>query len=112
MAEFSGAGGRALYLVAKALGVRVTSYKRSAEVNASVGGAPGSAHLIGAAIDCGRETPDWKVALLKSLSVGPTDGWHEKGTAPHYHFTGGPDTLVRLGLVAGGLVLAWKAVTD
>ena len=110
--SWSAEGGAALHSVATILGVRITSYVRTREENDRVGGAPNSGHVIGACIDVGKETPGWKLGILKGLSVGATDGLHEKGTAPHYHYTGGPQTLWRLGAVAAAAAVVLKGASD
>ena len=75
-----------LHSICDVTGIRVTSWKRGEQENASVGGAPRSLHLLGAAIDFGRETPEEKIDRLKAL--GFTVEYHTKGTAPHYHAYG------------------------
>lgn len=84
------------YYWAELLGVRVTSFKRSEAVNAQVSGSPTSWHLIGGAIDYGRETPAWKRA---ALDIFLTSAFHTKGTAPHYHAVGRPWGVIGLALV-------------
>jgi biotin operon repressor len=91
------------------LGARVTSWKRSTADNTSVGGAPASFHLIGAAIDFGRETPQESIDALRSL--GFTVEWHEKGTAPHYHAYGSWKTVALIGtLGAATIAIVHKAL--
>jgi hypothetical protein len=98
-------GGMILYALARAMGARVTSWRRTAAENVLLGGSPTGAHVEGGAIDVGIETPEVVRAVLRSLSVGPTDGLHQ-GTAPHYHYTAGSETLLRVaaGIGAGLLI--------
>lgn len=76
-------GGFALRALALILCVRVTSWWRSRAENAdTTGSIPDSAHLTGAAIDYGKETPRWKTNIIMAVATG---GYTEQGTAPHYH---------------------------
>jgi hypothetical protein len=82
--------GQALYMLAVALGARVTSAKRTPDENEHVGGSPTSAHLRGDAIDIAADSPPMAVKVLSVFGKG---GLHTKGTAPHYHFEATPLTL-------------------
>lgn len=59
--------GLLLYMVARLLGARVTSFFRSPELNASVGGKPNSYHLKAGAIDVGLETSADTLNVFRSL---------------------------------------------
>ena len=90
--------GLALFTTARALGARITSGYRTREENENVGGSPTSAHLEGNAIDIGADSPPLAVAVLGTIATG---GFHDKGTAPHYHFEANPLTLIAF---AGALI--------
>ena len=96
-------GGQILFAIATALGARVTSTFRDEKTNATVGGSPASKHLSGDAIDLGHEAPQIAVNALSLFGVG---GWHDKGTAPHYHFEATAYTvpLFIAGILAAGMI--------
>lgn len=95
--------GHLLKALADLLQLRVTSWHRSSSENAAAQGAPKSLHLIGAAVDVGREAAPEKLDLLRKL--GFTVEWHTKGTAPHWHIYGDWPAIVLVAGSAGALAL-------
>lgn len=94
-------------LYALLLGVRVTSWCRSAEFNASVGGVSDSRHLVCAAIDCGIETASWKIKLLRLLSNHSSRNGQHKGTGLHWHLEAGVLCLLPVVVV----VVGWRVLS-
>jgi len=77
-----------VFLLARMLGARVTSTVRSVLENKAAGGRATSLHLVGGALDLGRETSAGVIALLRPLcSICVFD---EAGTAPHWHLEPAP----------------------
>lgn len=98
------AEGLLLRLVAAVLGVRVTSWMRTVEHNASVGGLPNSKHLWGGAIDVGMEVTEGQRAILRKF--GQEVDERVKRSHWHYEVDGraAPVVLVVLGLAGAWIV--------
>ena len=81
-------------LLVKAVGFRVTSWRRDVETNSRVGGSPTSLHLVGGAVDFGREADVTSFGFKLVETLSEKGGLHKKGSAPHFHFEAGPKILV------------------
>ena len=92
------AGTAAIALVVRLFGGRITSWRRDPITNERVGGSPTSKHLHGGAIDVGREF-DGIGLKLASFMASNLNPWHDKGSAPHWHFEGGGKAVVVVGVV-------------
>lgn len=102
--------GHLLYGLAHMIGARVTSWTRTPEQNAASKGSPTSYHLVGGAVDLGRETSKAKLDLLRNL--GFTVEWHEKGTATHWHVYGSWKAVALVAGSAAVLAAMIKGVTS
>ena len=71
--------GVVLLLVCRLLGLRVTSWYRTAAHNAEVGGVPNSYHLKAGAVDLGLESAEGKMDVLRAL------GYEVIKESDHYH---------------------------
>lgn len=94
----------ALYsrLVADLLGIRVTSWYRTPEHNAEVGGVPNSFHLSGLAMDFGADTTSAKISSFEKLT-GYQIVDERNTSSPHWHVEyDGPNKSIAL---AGGIAL-------
>lgn len=94
--------GLLLRIVAELVGARVTSWFRTAEHNAAVGGHANSKHLTGEAIDVGREAHEFQRSVLRMFG-------REVVEADHFHYQTDGRGLVVSGGVLVGLIATWMA---
>ena len=77
-----------LYGIASLFGVRITSFYRTPEHNAEVGGVANSKHQFLQALDIGSETPTWFLKLIETMGFKLLD------EQTHFHIENTPESEI------------------